>query len=141
MIQNLCRVQRILLYAVPKAGYTVQIVWVIFSYNLFFALAFTIYNMSHVKHMDSKNVTAGQASVVLRAARYIEENPEITTDELIPEIEKWIRDSCMVFVLGNLEYLRAGGRVSNAAYLGASILSLKPLIEIQDRFVKVGNNE
>lgn len=31
----------------PKAGYTVQIVWVIFSYNLFFALAFTIYNMSH----------------------------------------------------------------------------------------------
>lgn len=98
-------------------------------------------DLSYVKHMDSKNVTAGQASVVLRAARYIEENPEITTDELIPEIEKWIRDSCMVFVPGNLEYLRAGGRVSNAAYLGASILSLKPLIEIQDRFVKVGNNE
>lgn len=37
----------ILLYTVPNAGYTVQIVWVIFSYNLFFALAFTIYNMSH----------------------------------------------------------------------------------------------
>ena len=37
----------ILLYTVPNANYTVQIVWVIFSYNLFFALAFTIYNMSH----------------------------------------------------------------------------------------------
>lgn len=37
----------ILLYTVPSAGYTVQIVWIIFSYNLFFALAFTIYNMSH----------------------------------------------------------------------------------------------
>lgn len=35
------------LYTVPKAGYTVQIVWIIVSYNLFFALAFTIYNMSH----------------------------------------------------------------------------------------------
>ncbi|MBE5896423.1 MAG: MFS transporter [Lachnospiraceae bacterium] len=35
------------LYTVPKAGYTVQIVWIIISYNLFFALAFTIYNMSH----------------------------------------------------------------------------------------------
>lgn len=37
----------ILLYTVPKASKTVQIVWIIFSYNLFFALAFTIYNMSH----------------------------------------------------------------------------------------------
>ena len=37
----------ILLYAVPKASYGVRIVWVICSYNLFFALAFTLYNMSH----------------------------------------------------------------------------------------------
>lgn len=35
------------LYAVPRASYTVQIVWIIVSYNLFFALAYTIYNMSH----------------------------------------------------------------------------------------------
>lgn len=37
----------ILLYTVPKASYNVQIVWIVVSYNLFFALAFTIYNMSH----------------------------------------------------------------------------------------------
>lgn len=37
----------ILLYAVPKASYGVRIAWVVFSYNLFFALAFTLYNMSH----------------------------------------------------------------------------------------------
>lgn len=36
-----------LLYMVPRASYKVQIVWIIVSYNLFFALAFTIYNMSH----------------------------------------------------------------------------------------------
>ena len=38
----------VLLYTVPSANATVQIVWVIVSYNLFFALAFTIYNMSHM---------------------------------------------------------------------------------------------
>ena len=38
----------------------------------------------------------------------------------------------MGFVPGDLDYLRAGGRVSNAAYLGAKILNLHPLIEIQD---------
>lgn len=37
-----------LLYAVPRASYEAQIVWIIVSYNLFFAFAFTIYNMSHM---------------------------------------------------------------------------------------------
>lgn len=36
-----------MLYAVPRASYQVQIIWIIVSYNLFFAFAFTIYNMSH----------------------------------------------------------------------------------------------
>lgn len=37
----------VLLYTVPKASYNIQIAWIVVSYNLFFALAFTIYNMSH----------------------------------------------------------------------------------------------
>lgn len=37
----------ILLYTVPSAGRAVQLVWIVVSYNLFFAFAFTIYNMSH----------------------------------------------------------------------------------------------
>lgn len=37
----------ILLYAVPRASMQVQLVWIVISYNLFFAFAFTIYNMSH----------------------------------------------------------------------------------------------
>ncbi len=37
----------ILLFAVPDASEKVQVIWVIVSYNLFYAFAFTIYNMSH----------------------------------------------------------------------------------------------
>lgn len=37
----------ILLFTVPKAGETVQVIWVMLSYNLFYSLAYTIYNMSH----------------------------------------------------------------------------------------------
>ena len=37
----------ILLFAVPRASETVQVIWVLLSYNLFYSLAFTIYNMSH----------------------------------------------------------------------------------------------
>ena len=38
----------VMLYAVPRASFGVQVAWVIISYNLFFAFAFTIYNMSHM---------------------------------------------------------------------------------------------
>lgn len=43
----LMAVTGILLYTIPRASYATQIVWIVVSYNLFFALAFTIYNMSH----------------------------------------------------------------------------------------------
>lgn len=37
----------ILLFTVPAAGETVQAIWVMLSYNLFYSIAFTMYNMSH----------------------------------------------------------------------------------------------
>lgn len=37
----------ILLFTVPDASPTVQAVWIMLSYNLFYSFAFTIYNMSH----------------------------------------------------------------------------------------------
>lgn len=37
----------VLLFAVPDAGVTVQVVWVMLSYNLFYSFAYTIFNMSH----------------------------------------------------------------------------------------------
>lgn len=37
----------ILLYAVPRASYQIQIIWVVVSYNLFFSLAFAVYSLSH----------------------------------------------------------------------------------------------
>ncbi|MBD5102752.1 MAG: MFS transporter [Subdoligranulum sp.] len=43
----LMAVTGILLFAVPAASETVQVVWVMLSYNLFYSFAFTIYNMSH----------------------------------------------------------------------------------------------
>ena len=37
----------LLLFLVPNASETVQVVWVMLSYNLFYSIAYTIYNMSH----------------------------------------------------------------------------------------------
>lgn len=37
----------ILLFTVPSGNQTVQIIWVMLSYNLFYSFAYTIFNMSH----------------------------------------------------------------------------------------------
>lgn len=37
----------LLLVIVPQSNINVQIIWVMFSYNLYYAFAFTIFNMSH----------------------------------------------------------------------------------------------
>lgn len=37
----------ILLFTVPQSNETVQVIWVMLSYNLFYSFAYTIYNMSH----------------------------------------------------------------------------------------------
>lgn len=43
----LITITALLLFLVPNASEAVQVVWVMLSYNLFYSVAFTIYNMSH----------------------------------------------------------------------------------------------
>lgn len=56
----------ILLFVVPQANETVEVIWVMLSYNLFYSFAYTIYNMSHslMVPLSTRNVTErGQLSV------------------------------------------------------------------------------
>lgn len=43
----LLTISGVLLFAVPSASTTVQVIWVMLSYNLFYSFAYTIFNMSH----------------------------------------------------------------------------------------------
>nr|AFN84579.1 Na+/melibiose symporter and related transporters [uncultured bacterium scaffold00056] len=43
----LLAVSGILLFTVPTSSITAQVIWVTVSYNLYFCLAFTMYNISH----------------------------------------------------------------------------------------------
>lgn len=43
----LLTISGILLFTVPNASQTVQVIWVMVSYNLFYSFAYTIFNMSH----------------------------------------------------------------------------------------------
>lgn len=86
----------------------------------------------YVTILDTKQVSVGQCNVVLAMAELLRENPDMTKEEIIAAAEELIARAKMCFMPDNLEFLRAGGRVSNAAFLGAKLLNLHPVIEILD---------
>ena len=47
MSAPLLLVSGILAYAVPRASSTIQAIWIIFSYNFYYSIAYTMYYMSH----------------------------------------------------------------------------------------------
>ena len=55
----LVAISGILLFTVPTANETVQVIWVILSYNLFYSFAYTIFNMSHnlMVPLSTRNTT------------------------------------------------------------------------------------
>ena len=84
----------------------------------------------YITAIDTKHCTAGQCYVLILTARYLEQHPDATLEEMKEKIAGWVEAVHFCFIPGDLDYLRAGGRVSNAAYLGARILSINPLIEV-----------
>ena len=86
----------------------------------------------NIHFVDTKQVSAAQGAVVIAMAEYLREHPETTIEQAAEKAEQIAGKVRMGFFPGDLDYLRAGGRVSNAAYLGAKLLSLHPLIEILD---------
>lgn len=88
--------------------------------------------LDYICHIDTKFVSAGQAMILIKTAKYIEEHPENNLEDIKTYVYQLIEKNHMCFLPSQLDFLKAGGRVSNAAYLGANVLGLKPMIEIID---------
>ena len=86
----------------------------------------------YVTSIDTKHVSVGQASVVLEMARFLKDNPAITLAEAVAAAQDIAARTHMCFIPNNLDYLRAGGRVSNVVALTGNLLGLHPCIEILD---------
>jgi len=77
---------------------------------------------------DSKTVSVGFGHLVREAARKRDEGA--TIDELVKYVEA-VRDSHHTYcILDTLHYLVKGGRAGRTAELAASLLSIKPILEV-----------
>ncbi len=86
----------------------------------------------YVTAIDTQHVSIGQGLIVVEVAKYLQANPDVSIEEAAEFARRTALRANMCFLPDNLAFLRAGGRVSNAAYLGSRILSLHPCIEILD---------
>ena len=86
----------------------------------------------YVTAIDTRQVSAGQAAVVIETARLLQEHPQMRIEQAVEKVQDLISRAKMCFLPDNLEFLRAGGRVSNVVCLGSRILNIHPCIEILD---------
>jgi DegV family protein with EDD domain len=89
-------------------------------------------DMNDVFLIDALNVTGGLTAIVMYAVTLLENDPSIDHAYFVEKIESKVPKARLAFVPGSLEFLRAGGRVSNLAYLGGALLKIKPRIELID---------
>ena len=82
--------------------------------------------------IDTLNVTGGLAAIVMYAATLLEQEPSINAYQLVKQIESIIPKTRLAFAPNSLDFLKAGGRVSNIAFIGGSLLKIKPCIEIRE---------
>lgn len=89
----------------------------------------------YVTCFDTKQVSVGQAAFVIEVAEFINNNSEAKIDEAIKYAENLMDKVHMAFIPENLDYLRAGGRVSNVAALIGNLIGLHPCIEIENGYL------
>ena len=85
-----------------------------------------------VKLVDTRHVSTGQGVVVLQTHQWLQEHPDATLEEAAAVATAFGLGTRMCFIPRNLDYLRAGGRCSNATALVGNLLKLHPCIEITD---------
>lgn len=86
----------------------------------------------YIQGFDTKMVTIGQALIALHTAKEIRQHPDWTIAQAKQEAERIAAITHMSFLPRNLNFLRAGGRCSNAAALIGGILHIVPQIDILD---------
>lgn len=83
-----------------------------------------------VRVVDGKNVTIGQSLLVLYALRLLDQGRSAAqiADELTAAADR----VCLLALLDTLEYLKRGGRIPKSVGTIGELLSIKPVVGVED---------
>ena len=80
--------------------------------------------------VDSENAAMGERVLVERAAQLVDQG--LAAGEIAQRLETEKKDIRLIALLDTLEYLKRGGRISKSAAAIGGMLSIKPVIAIQN---------
>ena len=87
-----------------------------------------------VRVVDSLSTSMGMGLIVLAAARAAAAGKSV--DEVLAAAEDMRGRVHLLFAVDTLEYLHRGGRIGSAKWLMGSVLSIKPLLHLDEGTVK-----
>lgn len=79
---------------------------------------------------DSRCTTFAEGALIVELVKFIKAHPEAQPKEVTDELERLVGRVKLLAVVGDLKYLKQGGRISGAAYFAASALNIKPIISL-----------
>lgn len=88
-----------------------------------------------IKVVDSLNVSVAVQILALRAAELRDEGK--TAEEIQAILNRERGEVKIIALIDTLEYLKRGGRISQAAAVAGSVLSIKPVVGVKDGEVVV----
>lgn len=80
--------------------------------------------------VDSKSVTIGESLLVLYALRLADEG--LGAAEIAERVAASVDRVCLLALLDTLEYLRRGGRIPKSVGMIGEVLSIKPVVGVED---------
>ncbi len=86
--------------------------------------------MKNVYICDSRVTTFAEGALIVEIIKYIKSHPDAQPQEVINELERLKAKIKLVAVIGDLKYLKMGGRLGSAGYVVASALKIKPIISL-----------
>ena len=83
-----------------------------------------------ITYVDTKNISIGAELVVYEAALKYKEGASV--DEIVDFVNSFRNESCVYFIVDDLMYLKAGGRLSLMSATFGTILGIKPIIGVNE---------
>jgi DegV family protein with EDD domain len=91
-------------------------------------------NDERVVVFDTLNVAAGEAIMVIEAARLAQAGQ--SASDIVQRLAVMRDKMRLYFVVNTLEYLAKGGRVSNAQAFIGTVLQMKPILQVENGLVE-----
>jgi len=89
-----------------------------------------LHGEGRIELVDSRSVSLGLGAVVLEAARVAQQGG--TLKEVAEAARRTLERVQVIAMVDTLEYLRRGGRIGRARSLLGSLLSIKPILHVED---------